>query len=107
MDNIYRMNEDGTGQVWLTTGTGYSRQPAWSPNGSKIAFVSNRDWNDEIYTMNADGTEVMRLTTTPALMASPPGAPNQEWCRDGRRGSVERGDGISAGLISLAASLPL
>ena len=32
-------------------------EPAWSPDGTKIAFASNRDGNHEIYVMNADGTE--------------------------------------------------
>ena len=39
--------------------------PAWSPDGSKIAFASGRDGNAEIYVMNADGTNVVRLTNDP------------------------------------------
>jgi len=37
-------------------------RPAWSPDGAKIAFVSQRDENYEIYVMNADGSEKKRLT---------------------------------------------
>jgi len=36
--------------------------PAWSPNGTKIAFQSSRDGNPEIYVMNADGSNSTRLT---------------------------------------------
>ena len=36
--------------------------PAWSPDGSKIAFESGRDGNLEIYVMNADGSGQTRLT---------------------------------------------
>jgi TolB protein len=36
--------------------------PHWSPDGSRIAFQSNRDGNDEIYVMNSDGSHPVRLT---------------------------------------------
>src|SRR5262249_54696605 len=36
--------------------------PVWSPDGTKIAFTSNRDANDEIYVMNADGSSQTRFT---------------------------------------------
>jgi TolB protein len=44
-------------------------QPAWSPDGSKLAFVSNRDGTDEIYAMEADGTNQTRLTYTTGMLA--------------------------------------
>ena len=46
----------------LTDGEGEDGAPAWSPDGTRIAFVSDRDGNYEIYVMNADGTGVTRLT---------------------------------------------
>jgi len=36
--------------------------PAWSPDGKRIAFQSDRDGNYEIYTVNADGSDPVRLT---------------------------------------------
>ena len=36
--------------------------PAWSPDGQRIAFTSFRSWYVGIYVMNADGSEVTRLT---------------------------------------------
>jgi Tol biopolymer transport system component len=39
------------------------KNPAFSPNGRKIVFVSDRDGNDEIYIMNSDGTGQTRLTS--------------------------------------------
>ena len=36
------------------------------PAAGKIAFMSNRDGNDEIYVMNADGSGQTRLTNNPA-----------------------------------------
>ncbi|MBI3460336.1 PD40 domain-containing protein, partial [Candidatus Acetothermia bacterium] len=40
--------------------------PVLSPDGSKIAFASNRDGNQEIYLMNADGTGSVNLTQNKA-----------------------------------------
>ena len=69
------MNADGTGQTRITNNTASDVQPAWSPDGTKIAFASNRDGNFEIYTMNADGTGQTRLTNNAAIDITPPGHP--------------------------------
>jgi hypothetical protein len=61
---IYSMNADGTNQTRLTNSAGYDYQPAYSPDGIKIAFVSTRDGPYNIYVMNADGSNQVRLTTS-------------------------------------------
>lgn len=40
-----------------------SYDPAWSPAGDRIAFVSAQPGNDEIYTINPDGSDMQRLTS--------------------------------------------
>ncbi len=60
------MNIDGSGQIKLTNNSAYDWAPSFSPDGSKIAFVSDRDGNNEIYIMNVDGSEQARLTNNPA-----------------------------------------
>src|SRR6267378_1027481 len=40
-------------------------EPAFSPDGSRIAFTSTRDGQAEIYVMDADGTSAARLTNSP------------------------------------------
>ncbi len=46
----------------LTPDTASASDPAFSPDGSRIAYVSQRDGNAEIYVMNADGTGAARVT---------------------------------------------
>jgi len=57
------MNSDGSGQTRLTDNNAADFGPSWSPDGTKITFVSERDGNREIYVMNADGSGQTRLTT--------------------------------------------
>jgi WD40 repeat protein len=45
--------------------TAVATEPAFSPDGSRIAFTSTRDGNPEIYVMDADGTSAGRLTNSP------------------------------------------
>ena len=47
-------------------GGGANYLPVFSPDGTRIAFMSNRDGNPEIYVMNRDGSNVRRLTNHPA-----------------------------------------
>ena len=60
----------------VSADTGQQIDPAFSPDGSRIAFVSNRDGNAEIYAMDADGTNVTRLTNDPQLDGHPVFAPD-------------------------------
>ena len=48
------------------TTEGNNAGPAWSPDGSRIAFHSDRAGSLDIYTMAADGTDVRRVTTEPS-----------------------------------------
>jgi TolB protein len=60
---IHAMAADGSGDHALTTGPAENTEPAWSPDGRRIAFTSYRDGNADIYVMDADGARPRRLTT--------------------------------------------
>ena len=50
--------------------------PTWSPDGRRIAFVSDRDGNENIYVMNADGSNLTQLTTEPVSETGPVWSPD-------------------------------
>ena len=50
--------------------------PAWSPDGSQIAFMSNRDGNWEIYLVGADSRGLRRLTQNPSSDGMPAWSPD-------------------------------
>src|SRR5688572_24128844 len=51
-EEIYTMDPDGNDVTRLTTNAARDFAPAFSPDGSKIAFVSDRDGNREIFVMD-------------------------------------------------------
>ena len=57
----------------LTLKSGFA--PAWSEDGSQIAFYSRRDGNAEIYVMNADGSGQTRITHNPGEDVRPAWSP--------------------------------
>ena len=52
------------------------REPAWSPDGNRIAFVSNRTGRWQIYSMDKDGTDVRNLTRTTTRDVHPAWSPD-------------------------------
>src|SRR5204862_7433233 len=82
---IWTENVNGTGREQLA-GTGHAGpfvsayQPAWSPNGSSIAFVGvrERDHHDstELYTVHPDGGGLTRLTRGRTFPSAPAWSPD-------------------------------
>jgi Tol biopolymer transport system component len=65
LNEIYTIKADGTGLIRLTNNGGDDRNPAWSPNASKIAYASDGGvalGHLHLFVMNADGTGVKQLT---------------------------------------------
>jgi TolB protein len=80
--DIVSLAVDGTDlKVVARDRGGLSHQdwPAWSPDGSKFAFSSTHDKNQEIYVTDRDGGNLARLTQHPGLDAHPCWSPEGEW----------------------------
>ncbi len=76
---IFVVNADGSNLTRLSYQDGFDNDPVWSPDGSKIAFVSTRFGRWDICIMNADGSHVVRVTDHPANDFHP------SWSPDGQR----------------------
>jgi Tol biopolymer transport system component len=88
---IYTMRPDGTGLTNITNHPAADQFAAWSPDGTKVGFSSDRDGpGTSIYVANADGTAVERLTFFVGQIDFDPA-----WSPDGTKIVFEsnRGDG--------------
>jgi hypothetical protein len=73
---IWLIDADGKSPIALTDGTANDSAPIWSPEGLRMAFVSDRDENQEIYTMNMDGSNPVNLTNNKADDWTPAWSPD-------------------------------
>ena len=61
--DIYVGRADGSGARRLTLGGGFNVEPAWSPDGSRIAFTSDRGGAYQVWVMESDGSGQRPLTS--------------------------------------------
>jgi Tol biopolymer transport system component len=95
--DVYRMNADGSG-VTALTGKGGNCRPDWSPDGKRIAYVSDvADGKGDVWTMNANGGSKMRITRGDDSYDY-----NPAWSPDGRWIVYETATGSKRGPWSLA-----
>lgn len=77
-NEVFRMSSDGQGQVNLTDNAASVSDgaPAFSPDGSRIVFHSNRDGAFGIYTLPVEGGAATRVATGPGNSRSPVFSPD-------------------------------
>ncbi len=90
---IYVIRPDGGGLRQLTAF--WDEQPAWSPDGRRIAFARVEGGISRIYVMQADGSVVSRLT--PGAI----GGTHPTWSPDGTRIAFERDTSKEDGTVGI------
>jgi Tol biopolymer transport system component/serine/threonine protein kinase len=95
---FFTIRPDGSGLRRLIDDEFRNRTPRWSPDGSRIAFYSNRSGKYEIWTIRADGSELEQATKT---SGRPLGVP--VWSPDAKRLAVAAGN--EGALIDLTKPL--
>jgi TolB protein len=64
------------GLTELTTGEKFDGWPAWSPEGDRVVFASDRSGEFQLYVMNADGSATRRILERPGRCTNPRWSPD-------------------------------
>jgi imidazolonepropionase-like amidohydrolase/Tol biopolymer transport system component len=80
LGDLYTLPIGGGEATRITSGQAYDMQPAFSPDGKKLVFISDRNGSENVWIANADGTHARAITTTEReSYMSPTWAPDNEY----------------------------
>ncbi|MEY4609351.1 MAG: hypothetical protein RL625_1568, partial [Gemmatimonadota bacterium] len=89
LGDLYTLPITGGKATRLTSGMAYDVQPRFSPDGSRIVFVSDRSGGDNLWILSLDGKDTLQLTKgNTNLYLSP------EWTPDGKYVVASRSGGL-------------
>ena len=80
LGDIYTVPIDGGEATALTQDIAWNFQPTFSPDGSRIAFISDRDGADNLWVMDADGSNARQVSQEESnLVHNPAWSPDGEY----------------------------
>ena len=93
LGDLYTLPIDGGSATRITSGMPFDSQPRYSPDGSKIVFLSDRSGDENIWIANADGSDPKPLTKGKNVRYLSP-----EWTPDGKYVVVSKSSGPPQGV---------
>lgn len=98
LGQLYTMPLDGGEAKPITSGMAFNSQPRFSPDGSKLAFISDRDGAENVWIANSDGSNAKQLSKEEQSEFSSPA-----WLPDGNFVLASRQAQLPAGTTELWA----
>jgi Tol biopolymer transport system component/imidazolonepropionase-like amidohydrolase len=86
LGDIYVMPISGGDAKAITNDIAWNMQPKFSPDGKKIAFISDRDGGDNLWVMDLDGSNLKQITKEKTNIVH-----NPAWSPDGQYLAVKQG----------------
>ncbi|MCX8074065.1 MAG: carboxypeptidase regulatory-like domain-containing protein [Clostridia bacterium] len=78
--DIWKINPDGTGRANLINWpSSNEKRPVLSPNGDKLAFISNKSGKYQIWVANYDGSNPKQITFDEEVHTGPEWSPDGQW----------------------------
>lgn len=88
--DVWLIDADGRNDMQLTRSTASDSRPRWSPDGKRLAFLSDRETRTGIWLIDANGGEAVKLTNEPTPVRE------FEWSPDGRSIAFTRAEPATA-----------